>query len=139
MPYFAQSHSPLGQFGLAQSNAISTSDREKMEDTGRKRKRYNTFRASSIPLPPKRSLRRHIRSILSAIPLCNESIKSPADANVEYLPLESQSSQNESFFQTADKYPVCYAKRDKISKIQIYNSNPSIHCQDHCNKHHLAC
>ena len=85
--------------------AISTSDREKMEDTGRKRKRYNTFRASSNPLPPKRSLRRHIRSILIAIPLCNESIKSPAEVNVEYLPLESQSSQNESFFQTADKYP----------------------------------
>ena len=82
-----------------------------MEDTGRKRKRYNTFRASSNPLPPKRSLRRHIRTILSAIPLCNESIKSPADANVEYLPLESQSSQNESFFQTADMeffYPDKY-------------------------------
>jgi len=28
---------------------------------------------------------------------------------------------------------LCYAKRDKISKIQLYNSNPSIHCQDHCN------
>ena len=26
--------------------------------------------------------------------------------------------------------PLCYAKRDKISKMQLYHSNPPIHYQD---------
>lgn len=34
----------------------------------RKRKRYNTFRASHNPIPPKRSFRRHLKVISSRIP-----------------------------------------------------------------------
>ena len=28
------------------------------------------------------------------------------------------------------KSPLCYAKSDKISKVQLFNSNPPIHYQD---------
>ena len=30
---------------------------------------------------------------------------------------------------------LCYAKSDKISKMQLYNSNPQIHYQDRYNEH----
>ena len=42
------------------------------QTNGRKRKRYNTFRASHKPIPPKRSLRRHLKGISSVIPPQND-------------------------------------------------------------------
>lgn len=47
------------------------------QTNGRKRKRYNTFRASCNPVPPKRSFRRHLKAISSQIPRDN-----PVSTNV---------------------------------------------------------
>ena len=35
-----------------------------------------------------------------------------------------------SFIKRFDSSRVCYAKSDKISKVQLFNSNPRIHDQD---------
>lgn len=49
------------------------------QTNGRKRKRYNTFRATCNPVPPKRSFRRHLKSISSLIPHDN-----PVSTNVNF-------------------------------------------------------
>ena len=50
------------------------------QTNGRKRKRYNTFRASCNPVPPKRSFRRHLKAISSQIPHPN-----PASTNDNFI------------------------------------------------------
>lgn len=54
------------------------------ETNGRKRKRYNTFRASHNPVPPKRTFRRHLKANSSRIPHDNPSSLSdiPVSTNV---------------------------------------------------------
>lgn len=51
----------------------------------RKRKRYNTFRASHNPIPPKRSLRRHLKAISSQVSYDDRSSSScmPVSSNVD--------------------------------------------------------
>ena len=50
------------------------------QPNGRKRKRYNTFRASCNPVPPKRSFRRHLKAISSQMPQDN-----PVSTNVSFV------------------------------------------------------
>ena len=49
------------------------------QTNGRKRKRYNTFRASCNPVPPKRSFRRHLKATSSLSPHDN-----PVSTNVSF-------------------------------------------------------
>ena len=105
---------PDGSFG--ESTTI-------MEGTGRKRKRYNTFRASSNPLPPKRSLRRHIKTSVSAIQRCNEP-KSTTDS-------ESRSSQDESFVLTADKnLEVTFQDHRSTDYLDLLEENSGVEISD---------
>ena len=105
---------PDGSFG--ESTTI-------MAGTGRKRKRYNTFRASSNPLPPKRSLRRHIKTSVSAIQRCNEP-KSTTDS-------ESRSSQDESFVLTADKnLEVTFQDHRSTDYLDLLEENSGVEISD---------
>ena len=68
--------------------------------SGRKRKRYNTFRASHNPVPPKRSLRRHLKVISSVIPPHNDISYggSPTEIRpiqLEYVDMCLSSEQND--------------------------------------------
>ena len=65
-------------------------------NSGRKRKRYNTFRASHNPVPPKRSLRRHLKVISSVTPPRNDINGGlPTEIQLEYVDMCSSSEQND--------------------------------------------
>ena len=85
-----------------------TKDRDMSSQTnGRKRRRYNTFRASYNPIPPKCSFRRHLQAISTQI-LHNKPTRSSATSvstradlianQLGYMPVCFSSEQNDSYF-----------------------------------------
>ena len=94
------------------------------QTNGRKRKRYNTFRASHNPVPPKRSLRRHLKVISSVIPPRNDiSAGLPTEICVdqrEYVDMCLSSEQNDNLHEMHEDDESASSVEDE-NNINIVN------------------